>query len=124
METIEKILEKIKEIRKERGFSHENMAHELGISQAAYTNLEKNESKLTVERLISISDILKKPAYEFFDGTLQNIYNQQNTDNVIGHQENNYKDDKDTITMLMTSFQERIKAQQEEIDFLRKKFNP
>lgn len=101
------------------------MAHELGISQAAYTNLEKNESKLTVERLINISDILKKPTYEFFDGTPQNIYNQnQNTDNdhVINHQQNTYNESKEILNKLITSFEERIKTQQEEIEFLRTKF--
>jgi transcriptional regulator with XRE-family HTH domain len=41
METIEKVLEKLKEARKEKGFSHENRAGELDISQAAYTDIKK-----------------------------------------------------------------------------------
>ena len=43
MENIEKVLEKLKIARKEKGYSHDNMASELGISQASYTNLEKND---------------------------------------------------------------------------------
>lgn len=35
METIEKVLDKISIARKKKGLSHENMAFELGISQAA-----------------------------------------------------------------------------------------
>ncbi len=48
---MENILENIKTIRKQKGYSHEYIAHELDISQVAYSKLEKNETKLTVERL-------------------------------------------------------------------------
>ena len=41
MENIDKVLEKLQETCKEKGYSHENMVHELHISQGAYTNLEK-----------------------------------------------------------------------------------
>ncbi|NAW52033.1 helix-turn-helix domain-containing protein [Elizabethkingia argentiflava] len=121
MDPVEKILERIKEARKEYGYSHENMAHELGISQAAYTNLEKNESKLTVERLLAIASILKKPPYHFLDGTPQNIYNQQNTDNVIGHQENIYKENKEMLEKLVLSYESRIEELKDEILFLRER---
>ncbi|WP_102793686.1 helix-turn-helix transcriptional regulator, partial [Elizabethkingia anophelis] len=101
MDTVEKILNKIKEARKEYGYSHENMAHELGISQAAYTNLEKNESKLTVERFLTIAEILKKSPFSFFDDGEKNVYNQQNTEQSIGHQENFYKEDKEILEKLL-----------------------
>ncbi|MYY47539.1 XRE family transcriptional regulator [Elizabethkingia anophelis] len=119
MDTVEKILNKIKEARKEYGYSHENMAHELGISQAAYTNLEKNESKLTVERFLTIAEILKKSPFSFFDDGEKNVYNQQNTEQSIGHQENFYKEDKEILEKLLFSYESRIAELQNEIDFLR-----
>ena len=120
MENIEKVLEKLKIARREKGLSHENMAVELGISQAAYTNLEKNHSSLTVERLIKISEILEKPAYYFFEISPNNIYNQQNSDNSIGHIDNLYQENKDAYQKLTESYETSIKNLKEEITFLRK----
>ena len=120
MDNIERVLEKLKIARKEKGFSHENMAAELGISQAAYTNLEKNNSNLTVERLIKISKILERPTYYFFEANPNNIYNQQNSDNPIGHIENQYQENKDVYQKLTESYETSIKNLKEEILFLRK----
>ena len=114
------VLEKLKTARKEKGFSHENMAAELGISQAAYTNLEKNHSNLTVERLIKISEILERPTYYFFEANPNNIYNQQNSDNSVGHIENQYQANKEIYQKLTESYEIGIKNLKEEITFLRK----
>ncbi len=120
MENIEQVLEKLKEARKNKGYSHENMAAELGISQAAYTNLEKNHSSLTVERLIKISEILEKPTYYFFEASPNNIYNQQNSDKPIGHIENLYQENKEVYNKLSESYEATIKSLKEEVAFLRK----
>lgn len=119
MESMDKVLEKLKTARKEKGFSHENMAAEFDISQAAYTNIEKNESKLTVERLLKISEILEKPVYYFFETSPNNIYNQSNSDNAIGHIDNLYQENKETHARLEESYESSIKNLKEEIVFLR-----
>lgn len=122
MEDINKVLEKLKEARKEKGFSHENMASELGISQASYTNLERNEAKLSVERLLKISEILEKPTYYFFEANPNNIYyNQPMAENSIGmqHIDNLYQENKDTNTRLVSSYESSIANLKEEIAFLR-----
>jgi len=121
METMKKVLEKLKEARKEKGFSHENMAMELGISQGAYTNIENSESKLTVERLLKISQILEKPVYYFFETNPNNIYNQQNSDNAIGYiVENLHQDNKEAYTKLSEAYEANLKDLKEEVAFLRK----
>uniref|UniRef100_UPI00404888C5 helix-turn-helix domain-containing protein n=1 Tax=Flavobacterium sp. TaxID=239 RepID=UPI00404888C5 len=56
---MENVIEKIKDIRKEKGYSHEYMAHMLDISQVAYSKIEKQETKLSVERLFKIAEILE-----------------------------------------------------------------
>lgn len=38
---MEHVLERIREVRKQKGYSHEYIAHELDISQVAYSKLEK-----------------------------------------------------------------------------------
>lgn len=117
---MDKILTKLKEARKERGLSHENMATELGISQAAYTHIEKHESKLTVERLLKISQILEKPVYYFFEVSPNSIYNQTfNNDNAFGHVDCLCQDNKETNAKLHALYEETIKALREEVVFLR-----
>lgn len=112
MDTMEIIIEKIKEYRKKKGFSHENMADELHISQAAYSKIEKNETKLTVDRLYQIAEILEAPVYELLDTTPNNIYNQQNFyDASVGYQDiqNLYQENKDKTEKIETLYEERLK---------------
>ena len=53
------LIEKIKAIRVERGYSHEYMGYRLNISQVAYSKIEKGETKLSVDRLYKIAEILE-----------------------------------------------------------------
>lgn len=121
MDTMEIIIEKIKEYRKKKGFSHENMADELHISQAAYSKIEKNETKLTVDRLYQIAEILDTPVYELLDVNPNNIYNQQNFyDASVGHQEiqNLYQENKDKTEKIETLYEERLKDKDKMIEQL------
>lgn len=123
MEDVEKVLSRVIETRKKRGLSQENMALELGISQAAYTNMENNESKLTVERLLKVAQILKKPVYYFFEVSPQKINNVNNYDSSVGYLqdfENLYQDNKETYEKLEASYKESIENLKQEAIFLRK----
>ena len=66
MNTIKEVLNKIITYRKDKGYSQEYMAFKLDISQAVYTNIENQTSKLSVERLIEIAEILRQPISSFF----------------------------------------------------------
>lgn len=126
MDTMEVIIEKIKEYRKKKGFSHENMADELNISQAAYSKIEKNETKLTVDRLYQIAEILETPVYDLLDVTPNNIYNQQNFyDTSIGHQEvqNLYQENKDKTEKIENLYEERLKDKDKMIEQLQSVIN-
>lgn len=67
MMKIEEVLNNIRICRKSKDISHEDMAFRLGISQATYTNIENRISKLSVERLILIAEILEQPISDFFN---------------------------------------------------------
>lgn len=112
--SIEKTIGNIIKLRKEKGLSLENMANELAISVAAYHKIEKLESKLTVERLLQIIEILNSSVAEIFNVQTENIYHQQIKDQGIGHQqiENLYQDNQ-VIT------QKLIETMRNEIDFLK-----
>lgn len=122
METIEKVLSRIAKTRKQKGLSQENMAVELGISQAAYTNMENNESKLTVERLLKIAAILKKPVYHFFEVNPNKVYNQNLYESSVGYQqdiENLFQDNKNVYDKLEKSYKETITTLKDENIFLK-----
>ncbi len=122
MEAIEKVLEKVTDFRKRKGLSHENMAIELGISQAAYTNLESMKSNLTVERLIKISEILEEPVYRFFDVSPQKINNLTNYDSSTGYLqdfEDLYQDSRNTYEKLEKSYEKTIEVLQADVAFLK-----
>ena len=107
---MEKIINKIREIRKDRGYSHEYMAHLLDISQVAYSKIEKNETKLTVERLFKIAEILETKIEDVLDIKADKVYKQDLKDNSIGHQEiqNMYQDNKEVYEKLIASKDEQI----------------
>ncbi len=50
--------ERIRILRAIKSFSQENMANELDISVASYSNIERDVTDLTVSRLIKIAKIL------------------------------------------------------------------
>ena len=107
---MEKIINKIREIRKDRGYSHEYMAHLLDISQVAYSKIEKNETKLTVERLFKIAEFLEAKIVDILDIIADKVYKQDLKDNSIGHQEiqNMYQDNKEVYEKLIASKDEQI----------------
>lgn len=79
------VLEKIKDIRKKKGFSHEYIAHELKMSQVSYSKIEKNETKLTLERLYKIAEILDVTVGDILDIEPKNQLHQINRDQSTGY---------------------------------------
>jgi transcriptional regulator with XRE-family HTH domain len=51
--------EKIRMIREIRGYSQEYMACQLGMAQNSYSKIETGQTKLTVERLKNVADVLE-----------------------------------------------------------------
>lgn len=108
---MENILEKIKDIRKQKGFSHEYMAHKLDMSQPAYSKIEKNETVLSVDRLFKIAEILETPVNDILEINPNNIYHQTNNDNAIGHQEvaHLHQDNREKSEKIALLYEERLK---------------
>jgi len=74
---IDRVIEKITLKRKQKNYSNEFMADKLEISPAAYYKIESKTTKLSVERLLRISDILKISLIELFEIGPGNVYNQE-----------------------------------------------
>jgi transcriptional regulator with XRE-family HTH domain len=111
---LDKVLSKIREERKNKGWSHENMAEELGLSPSAYNKIERQESKLSLQRFLEIQALLEIPINELLDINSGDVYNQSLHDQSIGHQqvENLYQDNKELSD-------EFIKALKSEVAFLK-----
>lgn len=53
------ISEKLKELRKEKGYTQKEISKKLEISERQYINLEKEKSIPSLETIIKIADIYK-----------------------------------------------------------------
>ncbi len=83
----ESISDRLKKIRIEKNVSQDFLAKKIGITQKAYSKIENNETKLNVEVLQKISDILEVPVESFFKGSsspvLNDFSNRSGGDNVV-----------------------------------------
>lgn len=61
------ISDNIRKYRDEKCFTQSYMANELGIGQSAYQKIESGESKVSIERLKQIAEILGKSLESFLN---------------------------------------------------------
>jgi len=111
---IEKVIEKIAQQRNRKGYTYENMADELHITPAGYRKIETGETKLSLERLFKIAEILETPFTDFLE-LQKDILNQHNHDNEAVYQQkidNFYQENKEV-------YQELLKAKDEQIALLK-----
>ncbi|MEH6658845.1 helix-turn-helix transcriptional regulator [Leeuwenhoekiella marinoflava] len=106
------IVSQIKKLRGHKGYSQDYMAYELDISQAAYAKLEKNETKLTVDRLFRISEILETSIYELLRFKASSINNTG---------QNFHKEQPDVVVKLIEQYEERLKEKDEFIAILKER---
>lgn len=121
---MEKIIKKIAEIRSKKGFSYENMAHDLDLSTSAYRKIETGETKLTVERLLDISKILETPLDELLETNSQKNFNQEINEQSTGYQgiDNRvYHENSELSQKLIAIYEQQIKELKEEVENLKSK---
>lgn len=84
-------LRKVKAQREYLNFSQEYVAYELGISQPAYAKIENGNTKIKIERLIKLVEILKIELHEVIEGSGKElILNNEGTLKMINLIENLY----------------------------------
>ena len=116
------ISKNIRKYREMKGYSQEYMAHELQINQASYAKIENSSTKLTVERLFTISNLLETDVSELLDLKKQTIYNQDLRESAVGHQQVQYlyQDNKDITAKLLDQYETRLKEKDEQMALLKK----
>jgi transcriptional regulator with XRE-family HTH domain len=121
-EQFETIYDRLKKVRLEKNFSQDYLAKKLGLSQKAYSKIENNETKLNVDVLQRLSEILEVPIEVFFKSENQPILNDFSSrnggDNVIYKTETNDKTD-ELYSKLLQSKDDIISAKMSEIETLK-----
>lgn len=114
--------ENIRKHREFKGFNQEYMAHELGINQSSYAKIEKENTKLTVDRLQRIAEVLEVEVSSLLNSSKQNVFNQTNekesNGSVYGYIENLHIENKEITEKLLQSKDELIKKLEEQIGLL------
>jgi len=67
VDRMKSINSKIKRLRLERNYTQDYLALKLNISQNAYSKLELGHSKLSLERLMQIAEVLEVDITIFFN---------------------------------------------------------
>ena len=110
-----KIQDKIRGLRAQKGYSQEYMAINMGMSQKQYGRLENGESKLTIDHLSKICEMLGIEPAELFEGDIhQESHNQTGGNANIAYMVVNEMSEK-----LIEQFEQRLKDKDDEIKFLR-----
>ena len=109
------IADLVKKTRYEKNYSQDHIAKKLGITQKAYSKIENNETKLNVDTLTQIAEILEVDVASFFSSNEKPILNDFSTrtggDNFI------YKNN--SIEKIEELYKEIIKAKDSEIETLK-----
>lgn len=79
---MENIENKIKKLRKKKGYTQSFMAEKLGLSIRAYSKIERGETQLTINRLSEIALILDTPLIEMIEENVlkETVSNTEQTD--------------------------------------------
>ncbi len=72
----EKLAERIRLCRVSKGLSQQNIADELGITVAAYSNIERGITDVSVSRVFQIAEIFDVPAAQLIEEQVKDIVNE------------------------------------------------
>ncbi|MDR2293381.1 MAG: helix-turn-helix domain-containing protein [Prevotellaceae bacterium] len=107
---IENVIRNISLARTKKGYTYENMAAELSLTPASYRKIEVGETKLTVERLFQISEILNVSLSDLLE--IDNaVFQQTNSANATGYLQqvaNFYQENKEIYEKLLQSKDKQI----------------
>lgn len=108
--------ERVKRLRMKKDYSQDYVASKLGMSQRAYSKIENNETKLSIEHLYKLGEVFEMPVSDILDPENRPVYNNFNTHNGEGIVINKYTSDK------ITELYERLIASKDaEIETLKSK---
>jgi transcriptional regulator with XRE-family HTH domain len=113
----ERIAERIRMLRLQKGLSQQNIADELNLTVAAYSNIERGITGINLERLYQLSEIFNISIAEMLQEAQTvkepNYYENSNTTSV----------QLSILTQQLSILQQQVNALQAEMFSLKSKFN-
>lgn len=105
-----KVSANIRRIREQKGYSQEYMAQELEISQASYARIENEETKLSIDRLFEISNILETDISSLLGTEALTINHQENHKGAFGNGyiQNLHIENKEVYEKLIKNLEDQI----------------
>lgn len=91
-----------------KGLSQQNMADELGLTVASYSNIERGITDITVSRLIEISKLLNVSIYQLLE-------EDKESSSRVSERATNYS----TSSVSLHSLQLKIESHDSEIDWIK-----
>lgn len=115
------VAEKIKRLRKSKGFSQEKLAEQLNISQSAYARMENGESNSWIHHLEKLSDIFEIRPEDFLSNDT-NIFNNLNQSGGFAFQNVVTIDTINSLSeKLIEQYEARIRNLEEQLEFWKNK---
>ncbi|MBC6399600.1 MAG: helix-turn-helix transcriptional regulator [Ekhidna sp.] len=109
--------ENIRKLRELKGYSQEYMAVKLKMSQRNYSRIEKEESKLDLQKLQQIGEILEVTPVQLIGFDDRIIFNQNNNKEAPNIYNNHFPEKMHRL--LQEQYEKRIKQLEDEVAFLR-----
>ena len=111
--------EKIRQAREAKGLSQEFIAEQLGISQAAYSNMERGETQPKLPRLQQLAELLAVDVNELLKADSAITLNIQTNHGV----QLMYAENKDLLEKIIEAKDKHIAALEEQIQVFRAMLN-
>lgn len=112
----------IRNFRELKGFTREQMAHDLNLSVSAYGNIERNQTDLTISRIQQIAEILEVDMSQILNFDASQVFNIEHNDvfNAGAHSKTEYHSPsdeyRDKYIKMLEAENEQLKA------FLKEKY--
>jgi len=109
---------RIKNLREQKNYSQGYLAQKLGITQKAYSKIETNQTRLPVDYLLKIAEVLETSVNKILDidgGTVYNNYSTHNGEGIVIH--------KTTSDKIIELYDRLLKAKDDEIAALKTLLN-
>lgn len=113
----ERIAERIRMLRLQKGLSQQNIADELNLTVAAYSNIERGITGINLQRLYELSEV--------FDISVAELLDKDQTVSDSNFFENNHTTSVQLsiLTQQLSILQQQVNALQAEMFALKSKFN-
>lgn len=105
---------RIRNLREEKNYTQDYLAQKLGITQKAYSKIEANQTRLPVDHLLKIAEVLETTVNTVLGVEGSTIYNNNHThhgDGIVIH--------KEIPDKIVDLYERLLKAKEEEIALLK-----